>query len=398
MDKEDLLKLIEDDDLDLLKVKPKKSAIATADERLVSSFEEINQFIDKNGHEPKSGQGIQEHQLYARLKGIRENKEKIKGLLPIDKHELFQQEIKEIKSIDDVFEDDDLGILESDAESIFNLKHVDANSRAEAEYVARRTTCNDFEKYEHLFIKVQNELHDGVRKTREFRDKGESLKAGNYYILSGILLYLESVDISSPEKTINGKRFRKDGRTKCIFENGTESNMLYRSLAKQLLADGRIVSQRIDEDAVNEHLYKNMSNITEEDDATGYIYVLSSLSSNPEVQSIRNLYKIGFSRTPVDERIKNAENEPTYLMAPVSTVTVFQCYNMNPQKLEQLLHTFFGSSCLNIDIFDKNGQRHTPREWFVAPLNIIEDAINLVLNGEIVNCRYDSKKEVIVGK
>lgn len=108
------------------------------------------------------------------------------------------------------------------------------------------------------------------------------------------------------------------------------------------------------------------------------------------------MYKIGFSRTPVDERIKNAENEPTYLMAPVSTVTVFQCYNMNPQKLEQLLHTFFGSACLSIDIFDKNGQRHTPREWFVAPLDIIEDAINLVLNGEIVNCRYEPNTQKII--
>ena len=396
MDKEELLKLIEDDDLGLLKIKSKQSAVASADERLVSSFEEINQFIDSNGSEPAAGKGVQEHLLYARLKGIREDKDKIEGLLPLDKHALLSTEVKKIKSINDVFDDDEFGILDTGEESIFDLKHVDMKSRAEAEYISRRTACDDFDKYEPLFIKVQNELREGTRKTREFRDKGESLKAGNYYILSGILLYLESVDITSPEKTIDGKRFRKDGRTKCIFENGTESNMLYRSLAKQLLADGRIVSQRDDEDAVNEHLYKNMSNITEKDDATGYIYVLSSLSSDPEIQAIKNLYKIGFSRTAVEDRIKNSESEPTYLMAAVSVVTVFQCYNMNPQKLEQLLHIFFGSACLNIDIFDKNGQRHTPREWFVAPLNIIEDAINLVLNGEIIHCKYDPKTEHII--
>ena len=120
------------------------------------------------------------------------------------------------------------------------------------------------------------------------------------------------------------------------------------------------------------------------------------MSSDPEIQTIQNLYKIGFSRVPVEERIKNAENEPTYLMAAVSIVTVFQCYNMNPQKLKQLLHTFFGEACLNIDIFDKNGQRHTPREWFVAPLNIIENAINLVLNGEFIHYKYDPKIQRIV--
>jgi hypothetical protein len=393
----ELESILETDPLGLLDVKPKQSAVVTADERLISSFEEINQFVSNNGHEPIAGQGIQEHQLYARLKGIRESKEKVKILLPIDKNGLFQQEVKEIKSIDDVF-DDDLDILDTDAENIFNLKHVDAHSRVEADYIARRTTCDDFSSYEQSFVKVQNELRDGTRKTREFRDKGESLKAGDYYILSGILLYLESVDITSPEKTINGKRFRKDGRTKCIFENGTESNMLYRSLAKQLLSDGRIVSQKNDKSSVNEHLYKNMSSITEEDDATGYIYVLSSQSTNPEIQSIKDLYKIGFSRVPVEERIKNAENEPTYLMASVSTVTVFQCYNMNPQKLEQLLHTFFGSACLDIDVFDKNGQRHTPREWFIAPLSIIEDAINLVLSGEIIHCKYDPHTEKIIAR
>ena len=172
--------------------------------------------------------------------------------------------------------------------------------------------------------------------------------------------------------------------------------MLYRSLAKSLYEDGRIVTET--NDAVNKEFYTKMSGITEEDDATGYIYVLSSLSSDPEIQATQNLYKIGFSRTPVEDRIKNAENEPTYLMAAVHIVTVFQCYNMNPQKLEQLLHTFFGSACLNIDIFDKNGQRHTPREWFVAPLNIIEDAINLVLNGEIVHCKYDPEIQKIVGR
>lgn len=221
-----------------------------------------------------AGQGIQEHQLYSRLKAIRESSDKMESLSSIDVHGLLKAPSKVISTINDIFEDDDLGILTNEADSIFNLKHVDSKPRAEADYVARRTICENFQDYEDLFKKVHLDLREGNRNTQRFTDKGEALREGNFYILSGVLLYLESVDITSPEKTIDGKRFRKDGRTKCIFENGTESNMLYRSLAKQLLADGRIVSQKIDEEAVNEHLYKNMSNITEEDDATGYIYVL----------------------------------------------------------------------------------------------------------------------------
>lgn len=397
MNKDELLKLIEDDDLGLLNVKPKQASV-TADDRLVASFVQINNFVEEHGREPQSGNGIQEHQLYSRLKGIRESKVKMESLVSLDSHCLLNVDVKELNSINDIFNDDDLGLLSNEADDIFTLKHVDIKERAEADYIARRTVCKDFEKYEQMFQEVHNDLRDGKRKTQRFTDKGEALREGNFYILSGVLVYLESVDITSPEKTIDGKRFRKDGRTKCVFENGTQSNMLYRSLAKQLLADGRIVSQLLDEISVNEDFYKSINNITEEDSSTGYLYILSSKSSNTEIESIKNLYKIGYSSTPVEDRIKNAENDPTYLMAPVKIITAFQCFNFNPQKLEQLLHTFFGKACLNVDIFDKDGRRHTPREWFIAPLPIIEDAIQLILSGEIIHYRYNPEIEAVEGR
>ena len=150
--------------------------------------------------------------------------------------------------------------------------------------------------------------------------------------------------------------------------------------------------------AHEDRLLDGFDNITDEDEETGFIYVLKSLSPKPEISEILDLYKIGFSTVPVEQRIKNAENEPTYLMAPVKIVTAYQCFNMNPQKLEQLLHTFFGSSCLNLDVYDTNGQRHTPREWFIAPLDIVEQAIHFVLNGDVINYRYDPEKKEIVGR
>ena len=140
----------------------------------------------------------------------------------------------------------------------------------------------------------------------------------------------------------------------------------------------------------------NFHNITDEDKETGFIYVLRSLSDKPEIRSIKNLYKIGFSKTSPEERIKNASQDPTYLMAPVSIVTAFKCFNMNPQKLEQLLQTFFGSACLNVDVFDGEGKRYIPREWFIAPISIIEQALQLILDGSVVHYQYDPEKEGIV--
>jgi len=76
-------------------------------------------------------------------------------------------------------------------------------------------------------------------------------------------------------------------------------------------------------------------------------------------------------------------------MAPVHVVETFECFNLNPQKLELLLHKFFGKVCLEVDVFDKSGKRFTPREWFIAPLPVIEEAIELIISGEIINYTYD---------
>ena len=380
MDKKDLLKLIEDDDLGLLNIKSKQAATNT-DDRLLSSFQEINNFVKENGREPKAGGDINEHQLYARLNAIRENKEKVQTLSGFDECGLFQKEIKDIKSLKDVFEDDDLGILESDAENIFNLRHVPKEVEM-PDYIANRKPCKDFQEFEQKFTQCQADLKSKKRKLWPFR-KEQNIEKGSFFVLKGILVYVEDV---GEFEIVNGKR---NARLRCIFENGTESDLLLRSLARELYRDGRRVTEHED------HLLDNFYNITDEDKETGYIYVLRSLSDKQEIKSIKNLYKIGFSKIPVEERIKNAALEPTYLMAPVLIVTAFRCFNMNPQKLEQLLHTFFGSSCLNVDVFDNEGRRHIPREWFIAPLEIIEQAIHFVLSGEIVHYRYDLEKEEI---
>ncbi|MDA3939957.1 MAG: GIY-YIG nuclease family protein [Spirochaetia bacterium] len=167
-------------------------------------------------------------------------------------------------------------------------------------------------------------------------------------------------------------------------------------MAKILYVNGQVVTQNIDK--VNENFIENFRSITNEDKEVGFIYILKSKSNDERIKLIQNLYKIGYSKTDVIERIKNAENEPTYLMATVRIQGAWKCFNMNPQKLEQLLHNFFGNSCLELDIFDKKGKRHTPREWFIAPLEVIEQAIELIINGKIVNYKFDAENMTILGK
>lgn len=382
MDKEELLKLIEDDDLGLLKTKPKVSA-TTADDRLIAAFQEINEFVRKYGRLPDATKDVMEFKLYSRLKGFNEDPEKIIALTPYDEFSVLKP-TKPIESIDDIFEDDDLGLLGDDAESIFNLKHV-PKVIEKPDYIAQRKPCPNFEEFEPLFKKCQVDLSEGKRSLSIFSGEQQIFK-GQFFVLKGILLYIAE----EGEREITGGKV--NARLRCIFENGTESDLLLRSLAAELYKDGRRVS------AHEEHLLDGFHGITEEDKETGYIYVLRSLSKNPDIASIQNLYKIGFSKQPIESRIKHAEQEPTFLMAPVKLIESFQCYNLNPQKLELLLHTFFGEACLNIDLYDANGKRYIPREWFVAPIEVIEQAIQLLLNGEIIHYRYNSGKQEITLK
>lgn len=411
MDKDSILdEIFNNDPLGLLKVKPKNSNARTADERLLASFQEINDFVENNdGKQPEPNMSsISEYQLYSRLKSLREDMVKIEILKPHDINHLLpsitMDEVneprekyikpKEINSLDDLLNDDSLDILGGDDAGLFDFKHTPKDyDRAQADFVARRKPCKDFDKYELLLKEVQKELAEGKRKLIDF--KQDNLQEKAFYVHKGLLFYLEKINISQKEHyKKDGTRVREDGRTRCIFENGTESNMLKRSVEKILYANGRVVTENIEK--VNEGFLENFGTITKEDKEAGYIYVLKSKSTDEKISSITDLYKVGYSKTNVEERIKNAENEPTYLMAPVLIKSAWKCYNMNPQKLEQLLHNFFGKACLNIDIFDKNGIRHSPREWFVVPFDIISQAIQLIINGEIVKYTYDAQNSLIV--
>ncbi len=374
--------ILGDDPLGLLSEPKLTAASPDKDERLLESFEEINTFVQKRAREPQRSSDMYERTLHVRLQALRQHPEKMEHLKPYDRFHLLQTVC--INSIDDILNDDVFGLLGGGDEDIFALKNIPKKSDiAQPDYIAARKACKDFEQYEPLFKEVHHDLKTGKRSLAKF-EKEQEIYEKEFYILKEVLVYIAS------KGHLVKKNKKTNTRLHCIYENGTESDVLMRSLSRELYRDGKRVSRH------ENKLLENLQTIGEKDEQSGYIYILESLSRDDTIATIKNLYKIGYATTAVKERIKNAINEPTYLMAPVRIVAVYETYNMNTQKFEQLIHRFFGKVCLNVDIFGADGARYTPREWFIVPLEVIEQAIELIISGEIVSYRYDAQNEALV--
>ena len=384
--------LINNDPHGLLEIKSTSKSI-TSDQRLEESFLEIVNFYKAHRKEPQEGDEINERKLAIRLKELKKNPEKIKLLKNLDTENLLGSAV-EYKSVDDILDNDFLGILNiDDYKELFDLENIKFDKN-KTDFIARRKPCSDFHKFENNFKKIHVDLKNKKRKLLTFKE--QDLQEGRYFLLDGLLTFLEKVDLQ--ERTFNdksqGQRTRKDNRIRCIFENGLESNMYYRSLQKLLYENGKYISET-NEEAIN-LFKKNLGNINNEDKISGRVYILKSLSKKPEISSIKNLYKIGFSKNTAENRIRNAKNDPTFLMDDVEVVDEINIYNVSALKFENLVQIFFAKRCLDIFIIDSHGNEVKPKEWFSVPLRVIKRAIQLIESGEIVNYIYDVNLEDVV--
>jgi hypothetical protein len=390
--------IISDDNLGLLKIKPKNFP-QNADDNLIAKFNEINNFIDSQGREPREDiLSPTEYMLHQSLSVIRQDVEQCESLKGMDVYNLLAIDIiihkiesnldvkekKELNSFEDIFADDEFGLLDVEKDTIFELRHI-PNKPNKPDKIAQRQKCSDFEKYEPIFKNCYMDLKSGESEAHKFTGE-QQIQKGNFFILNGIMCYVSNI---GPRERVNGK---VNARLQLIFENGTSSNMLLRSLATELYKDanGRRILLK------SERALETSIVIEDGDAATGYIYIVQSLSTKPQIMCINDLYKIGYTSMPIESRTANSENEPTYLMAPVKLIAGYQCYNMNSHKFETLIHNFFGEACLEIEVADSQGRICKPREWFIAPLNAIELSIELLINGDIINYKYDTYlKEVV---
>ena len=291
------------------------------------------------------------------------------------------------KELEEIF-DDPLLKLNAEEQSLFDIpqdmRRVIAKKKAD--YVAQHKLCEDFEHYKPLFEKIHLELKQGKRSLVKI-NKTATLVAGRFYYVSGQMLLLEQ--IGELKKSSN---FLPDARTRCIYENGTESDILLQTLRKNVVGDGYAISELQEE---SDSQFFSNADIATDDNITGYIYVLSSLSDNPAVKAEKNLYKIGFTTNSVEQRIANAENESTYLMAPVKIVATYKVVNLSSQKFEDLVHQLLKHVQFQVKVFDDKGIEHLPQEWFVVPLPVVDVIIKKIMDGSIVDYTYNPDMECL---
>ena len=391
-----------DDDelLDALgvEVAPLKASSRTPrEERIIAGFEDILRFYQVHGRAPLHGEGrdIFERLYAVRLDQLRKLPDAKSLLAGLDGPGLLA-DLKTAPSADvDKLDEDALlnelgiGAEPTDQNDITVLRHV--RSRAEvraAEEIAAHTPCADFDKFQPLFEQVERELKSGLRKTLRF-GRDASIAIGDFFILGGQLAYVAEMgeQYRTPNKETNA-------RLRVVYANGTESDLLIRSLQRALYKDD--TGRRLTDPDVGP-LFGDAS---EPDDIeSGTIYVLRSLSSHPFIVEHRELiHKIGVTGGKVEARIAAAEKDATYLLADVEVVATYKLHNINRVRLENVFHRMFGGAQLNLTIEDRFGHPVKPREWFLVPLHVIDEAVQRIRDGSIIDVVYDPTTAQLLGR
>jgi T5orf172 domain len=354
-------------------------------ERIIAGFEDILRFYKANGRAPRHSQDsdIFERVYAVRLDQLRKlPPENLALLLPMDGHGLLGGSAD--ASIADEIDDDEL-LAELDVSKdsdIGVLRHVRSTElrRDAPEQIADRFPCKDFAQFKPLFNQAQSDLVAGTREAKRF-EKDASIEQEDFFILSGQLVYVASVG-----ETFKAPNGENDARLRAIYATGTESNILRRSLQRGLYKDenGRRLTQK--------SMGPLFEDTMEPDDIpSGTIYVLRSLSQQPEIIAIHDvLHKIGVTGGRVEDRICNAERDATYLLAPVEIVATWKLVNIRRFKFEQTIHRIFGSAQLQLRLPDRFGIPVEPREWFVVPLPVINEVMERIQDQSITGYVYDS--------
>ena len=386
----------EDDDALLaelgVEAEPKKVASRTPrEERIIAGFEEILRFVEQQGRMPQHGEDndIFERLYAVRLDEIRKSSECKDILDGIDSKGLLTAEPDLSANLPDDIDDEtllaELGVEAEGANDITKLKHVKTRvEKRAAEEIARRDLCYDFKKFKPLFEQVRHDLDESIRVTFAIRkDEGflkTDIKKGDFFILGGQTLYI--ADIGDQIKAPNGEL---DARLRVIYSNGTESNILLRSLQRAIYKDE--TSRKIGDPSAGPLFSGTQGN---DDIESGTIYVLRSKSEHSEISKNRDvLHKIGVTGGKVEKRIANAKLDPTFLMADVDIVATYELFNINRSKLEGLLHKFFNAARLDVQINDRFGNPVVPREWFMVPLFIIDEVVEKIKDGTLSEYFYD---------
>lgn len=380
---------------------PKTGGRTPREERIIVGFEDIQRFFETHGRVPRHGEAFDIFErLYAvRLDRLRANPEARQLLAELDVEGLLADPagLKSLESAGLETLDDEALLAELGAGAagemgeadISVLKHVSSpEERQAAEEIANRAPCQDFDRFKPLFEQAESDLQAGLRQARPF-GRDASVAPGSFFILGGQLVYV--AEIGESIKAADG---HSDARLRVVYSNGTESNLLYRSLQRALYKDE--AGRRLTEPNAG----PLFSETWEEDDIeSGTIYVLRSLSDHPFVAEHRELiHKIGVTGGKVEARIASAAHDATYLLAEVEVVATYKLARINRTRLENLFHRIFVPAQLDLTIHDRFGHPVRPHEWFLVPLHVIDEAVQRIRDGSITDVVYDPKSARLVEK
>lgn len=366
------------------------------EERIIAGFEDIQRFVSEYGHAPRHSEDgdIFERMYAVRLDRLRALPDARALLEPLDTQGLLGDALDEPQP--DVTDPEallaELGIDPDATNDVTTLKHVRPTAeRKAAEEIANRTPCKDFDTFRPLFEAVQQDLNEGTRQTRAFVKQSGFLKAdiktGEFFILGGQIVYV--AEVGEEIKAPNGE---VDARLRVIYSNGTESDLLKRSLQRALYKDE--AGRRISEPSAGPLFSDERA---DDDTESGTIYVLRSRSSDPRIVKNRDLiHKIGVTGGKVETRIANAANDATYLLADVEIIATYELFNINRVRLEALLHRFFAEARLELEVPDRFGKLVRPREWYLVPLDVIDAMVKAFQDGTISSLKYDPTSATLV--
>lgn len=373
----------------------KKAKLTPLQERVIAGFEDIQRFVEEHGHSPEHGEDkdILERIYAVRLDRLRASAEFLELLAEYDHQDLlagasFEGMSEDQKELSDEELLNELGVEEAKSD-LTELKHVRPRAEVKAaEEIANREPCSDFAKFKPLFDGIQQDLVNGQRETRRFAENAD-IKIGEFFILNGQKAYV--ANIGDEFTTEYGK---KDRRLRVIYDNKTESNILLRSFQRALYKDdnGRRIS-----DPEAGPLFSDF--VEEGDTLSGTIYIARTKSDDPTLKDMKDvLHKIGVTKGKADNRIKTAKDDPTFLLAEAELVAFYELYNIDRFKLEHLLQHFFSEARLDVKIADRFGKKVQPREWFVVPFPAIEEAIQRLMDGSILDFAYNTKTAQLTKK
>lgn len=286
-------------------------------------------------------------------------------------------------SLDEILNDDEFDdLLDGDdcaSDSILGgQRAIKAHERDSADQT-NREPCPSFELYRDRFTQYKADLESG--KLEVSSNRSELLSPGDLFLWDGLIALLTGESIKGDVKEHSGKRLH------VVFSNGTEAWLREGSITRSMYAYGdrgnKVICKRLV--YVEEQLFSadGTTNI-DENTATGFIYVVRTLSKDPGLSKIRkNAVKIGVTKNPVSVRLSNAEKDPTFLCAPVDIINTFTLYNLDARKVEETLHAFFGEVRLKIGAKDRFGNDVSANEWFLVGAEVVSEVVNLLIKNEL---------------